>query len=77
MKTTIARVPVARAAARRAGQSEAGMVAVIQKLIPLKYADPRTVTELLRIFDVESSSSPTRNLHALAVKGSRRRQCRP
>jgi hypothetical protein len=43
-------------------------VAVIQKLIPLKYADPRTVTELLRIFDVTIISNT--ELHALAVKGS-------
>jgi hypothetical protein len=40
----------------------------IQKLIPLKYADPRTLFDLLRIF--EGSVIPNTELHALAVKAS-------
>lgn len=39
---------------------------VIQKLIPLKYADPQTLYSLLRIFD--ASIIPNTELHALAVK---------
>jgi len=42
--------------------------AVIQKLIPLKYADPRTIADLLRIF--EGSIISNTEMHALAVKAS-------
>ncbi len=41
---------------------------LIQKLIPLKYVDPRTVEGILRIFDVTIVSNT--ELHALAVKCS-------
>ncbi len=40
----------------------------VQKLIPLKYADPRTVTDLLRVFD--STIISNTEMHALAVKAS-------
>ncbi|HWC97700.1 MAG TPA: hypothetical protein VG456_13140 [Candidatus Sulfopaludibacter sp.] len=42
--------------------------AIIQKLIPLKYADPRTVENMLRVFDAQTISNT--ELHALAVKAS-------
>jgi hypothetical protein len=41
---------------------------LIQKLIPLKYADPRTVENMLRVFDVQVVSNT--ELHAMAVKGT-------
>jgi hypothetical protein len=41
---------------------------IIQKLIPLKYADPRTVENMLRVFDVQVVSNT--ELHAMAVKGT-------
>jgi hypothetical protein len=40
----------------------------IQKLIPLKYADPRTVSEMLRVFDIQVIANT--ELHSLAVKAS-------
>jgi len=42
--------------------------AAIQKLIPLKYADPRTVSEMLRVFEVQVIANT--ELHALAVKAT-------
>lgn len=42
--------------------------AMIQKLIPLKYADPRTVSEMLRVFEGQVIFNT--ELHALAVKAS-------
>lgn len=41
---------------------------VIQKLIPLKYADPRTVEYMLRVFDAQVVSNT--ELHTIAVKGT-------
>lgn len=41
---------------------------MIQKLIPLKYADPRTLENLLRPFDAAFSSNS--ELHALVVKAT-------
>lgn len=41
---------------------------VVQKLIPLKYADPRTVADMLRVFDAQVFSNI--ELHSLAVKAS-------
>lgn len=40
----------------------------VQKLIPLKYADPRTVMDLLRVFD--GQIIPNTEMHALAVKAT-------
>jgi hypothetical protein len=49
-------------------QETPGPPKLIQKLIPLKYADPRTVENMLRVFDVQVVSNT--ELHAMAVKGT-------
>jgi antitoxin component of RelBE/YafQ-DinJ toxin-antitoxin module len=41
---------------------------MVQKLIPLKYADPRTVSDLLRVFEAQIISNT--EMHALAVKAT-------
>src|SRR5579862_772573 len=54
-----------------AGQDAANPLAPkppVQKLIPLKYADPNTVMNLLRIFEGNIISNT--EMHALAVKAS-------